>query len=214
MVDDAGSGSASVVVIVEDHALMRRTLERVLAQDFAPLVCATFDHAIRAIDELDAPPLALIVDVNLGTARGDGLDVARHARERFGGAVPTLVLTGTMAPEITERAQELRAEFLAKPQTADALRRFLQRARTQQRWGVADVFALDRAVDEFARLHALTERQRKLLHLLMRAAERGEQPQLNTNTRKAGMRRLLARSGHTSFGEVRAAIKQHALRLV
>jgi CheY-like chemotaxis protein len=212
MTDEVGM-ARKVVVIVEDHALTRSTLERVVAREFAPITCASFEQAMRLLDELDEPPVALIVDVNLGAGRGDGLDIAQRARERFGCRIPTLVLTGTMLPEITERAQELRGEFLAKPQTADALRRFLQRARTQQDWGVADVVALDRAIDEFARLHVLTDRQRKLLHVLMRAAERGERPQLNANTRKAGMRRLLARSGHASFDEVRAAIKQHALRL-
>ena len=207
MTEDVG-----FVLIVEDHTTTRNSLERVVARVFAPISCATYDQAIEAIDRLETRPAALIVDVHLGGSNGgSGLDVADRARERFGGFIPTLVLTGGAAPEVTDRASELRCELLAKPQSGDAIRRFLERARIQQRWGVADVIDLDRAIDRFAADHHLTRRQRDMLFAMLRAAERGERPDINPNTRKAAIRRILGRTGHASFEELRAAIKREAM---
>ncbi len=200
-----------IVMIVEDDELTRHSLERVVARTCTPLVCATYDEAVQALEQLAEPPGALIVDVNLGgETPGDGLDIAQLARARFGGHIPTLILTAGVYPEITVRAQALRGEFLVKPQGPEAVRVFLDRAAIQHEWRVADVLDLERAIHEFANAHGLTARQRKLLYTMMRAAERGERPDLNRNTRKAGMRRILAKTGHAGFEEVRTAIKQRA----
>ncbi len=201
-----------VVLIVEDGAPTRKSIERIVSQDFIAVGCATFDEAVNAIDQLDQRPAALIVDVNLGAgSRGDGIDIAQRAQERFGGHIPTLVMTGSVpVPEMTERAQQLRAEFLVKPQTADALRVFLERAQVRSNWDVADVIDLDRAVARFAALYQLTPTQQKLLYTMMHAAERGERPAINENTQKAGLRRILAKTKHANFEQLRAAIKQLA----
>lgn len=211
--NETATTAPMVVIIVEDNPLARSSLERVVARDHTALVCSTYEQAVQALESLTEPPGALIVDVNLGgDMRGDGIDVAKRARERFGGYIPTLVLTGGVHPDVTERTQELRGEFLVKPQTAEAVRVFLERATIEHAWGVPHVLDLERAVNEFATAHGLTNRQRKLLYTMMRAAERGERPDLNRNTRKAGMRRILAKTGHAGFDEIRTAIKQRARR--
>jgi len=198
-----------VVMIVEDNAVLRRSLERVVAREYTPLASSSFDQAKQALATLAAPPGALIVDINLGGC-GDGLDIAAYARERFRHHIPTLVLTGTILPEITERAQAVRCEFLLKPQSMEAVRLFLDRARIQGAWDLPDVLELDRAVTQFAVEQRLTARQHRLLYTMMRAAERGERADLNPNTRKAAIRRITARTGHAGFEEIRVAIKQLA----
>lgn len=200
-----------VAVVVEDHALLRKRIARLVGRTTKAIACATYEEAIDVIDKLSVPPLALIVDVMLGSAHGDGLMIAEHAHKRFGRHVPTLVLTGSEdIAGITERAQRLRAEFLVKPQNDAALELFVQRATVVEAWDVPDVIDLDRALDRFAHDHKLTARQRQLLMLMMGAAERGERAEINTNTRKAGLRRILARTGHATFRDLRSAIKRLA----
>src|SRR6266850_1960098 len=89
-------------------------------------------------------------------------------------------------------------------------RKSLERAVVQATWAVADVVDLDRAVAQFSTAYQLTPRQAQLLTTMMHAAERGERPEINENTRKAGLRRILAKTGHASFEQVRSAIKQLA----
>lgn len=202
-----------VVVVVEDNARVRASLERMLAPRYRPVGCATFDQALATLDDLPVAPLAMIIDFNLGSTRGDGLDVAVHARRRFRTAIPTLVLTGALDAEVSERANELRTELLVKPQATDALLRFLERAATHVQWRTADVIDLARAVDQFAHEHELTARQLQFLTAMMQAAERGEPPAINPNTRKAGMRRLLSKTGHATFDAVRLEIKRLAIQL-
>ena len=162
---------------------------------------------------MTTPPLAMIVDVHLGSSRGgDGIDVAALAQQQFG-YIPTLVLTGHgSVAHLTARAHGIRASFLYKPQHVETLHLFLERAVVNDAWRVPDVLDLDRALARFSAEHALTRRQSQFLFTLMRAVERGERPEMNANTRKAGIRRILAKTGLGSFEEIRAALKQAAAR--
>lgn len=200
-----------VVMIVEDNNILRASLERCVARIYTPLACSSFAQAKEAISTLEAPLGAMIVDVNLGGG-GDGIDIALHAAERFGRRIPTLVLTGTLLPEVTERAQAMRCEFLIKPQSMDSVRLFLERACIQCAWGVPDAVELDHAIARFSSEHRLTKRQRELLYKMIRTAERGDASDLNPNTRKAAIRRITAKTGHAGFEELRVAIKQLARR--
>ena len=209
--DVAVAAPSMVVMIVEDNNVLRASLERAVARIYTPLACSSFAQAKQTISTLDAPLGAMIVDVNLGGG-GDGIDIAMYACERFGRRIPTLVLTGTLLPEVTERAHAVRCEFLIKPQSMDAVRLFLERARIQCAWDCPDALELDHAVERFAAEQNLTRRQQDLLFKMMRAAERGEIADLNPNTRKAAIRRITSRTGHAGFEELRVAIKQLARR--
>lgn len=209
LVDPADLRS-SIALIVEDHALTRRFLERTAAALYTPIGCASFEEAVEALDAMTRRPAAMIVDVQLGSPHRDGLDFVEQVITRFGTHIPTLVLTGVTHAEVTGRALELRAELLVKPQHAGVIRLFLERARIREEWGVADIVALHAATDRFATCNDLTRRQRALLYTLMQAAERGERDSINPNTRKAAVRRILARTGLESFDDVRAAIKKLA----
>jgi DNA-binding NarL/FixJ family response regulator len=207
------SGRApGTVVIVDDATPVRHDIERVVEPWFTPRTCGSYDEAERVLAELCDPPAALIVEVDLGPGRGDGLDLAQYAHDRFAGRVPTLVITGaSLTPETTERASRLRAELLLKPQSVEVLQLFLDRVRIRATWGATDILDLNREMQRFADSYALTRRQRDLLFQLLRAAERGERAEINGNTRKAGLRRILKRTGHSNFEALRHAVKRRAL---
>ncbi len=207
MVDCAERGllRPAMAIIVEDHALTRRFLERTTTPYCTPVACASFEEAVAAIEAIEVRPAAMIVDVHLGSGHHDGFDVVERARARFGAYIPTLVLTGAIDPAITGRANELRTEFLAKPQHAGAIRLFLERARIQAAWALADAIGLHGAIDRFASTHGMTRRQRELIYVMVQAAESGERDTINPNTRKAAIRRILARTGLASFEDLRLA---------
>ena len=204
----------ATALVVEDDAQLRKGIVRTVRRSFVPIECVSYEHALLELARMTYRPRAMIVDVHLGSSRGgDGIDVAVHAQQMFGVHIPTLVLTGHgSVAHLTARAHSIRAVFLYKPQHPETLHLFLERARVSQTWEVPDVLDLDRALTRFASAHALTKRQTRFLFTLMRAAERGERPQLNANTRKAALRRILAKCGHTSFEEIRAVLKQAADR--
>jgi DNA-binding NarL/FixJ family response regulator len=199
------------IIIVGAPPLLRNSIARVVEQIFTPRLCATFEEAISELETISKPPVALILDVNLGSRRGDGVDIAQLAQDRFHGHIPTLILVDSvLVPEITERAGYLRAEFLAKPLSSDSLRGFLERVLVKAVWATADVLDLDRELQRFVVLYKLTRQQANLLFVLMRAAERGERAMINSNTRKAGLRRILKRTGYATFEQLRYAVKAGA----
>lgn len=199
------------VLVVDDHILSRKNIERVVEKLFVPCACTTYEEALQALDAMTEPPVALILDVNLNSPRGDGLDIGEYAAERFQRQIPTLVITGShLMPEITERAMRLRAEFLVKPQSSESIRLFLERVAVRTTWGACDILDLDSQMRRFAAVHHLTTRQQRLLFTLMRAAERGERPEVNENTRKSGLRRILRRTGHGNFEQLRQTVKHLA----
>jgi DNA-binding NtrC family response regulator len=208
----AESVETASVLIAEDDPQLRKGIVRVVRRAFVPVECGSYEQALAAIDRMTQRPRAMIVDVHLGSSRGgDGIDVAAYAQHQFGVHIPTLVLTGHgSVAHLTARAHSIRAVFLYKPQNAETLHLFLERAKVNEAWDVPEVLDLDRALTRFSSEHALTKRQTRFLFTLMRAAERGERPELNPNTRKAALRRILAKSGHASFEEIRAVLKQAA----
>ncbi len=197
------------VLIAEDDMFVRKGIARVVTRRmYIPVETATYAEAVAKLERLGSCPAAMIVDVQLGDHSGDGLDLVAHVQERFGRHVPALVLTGhSGVATITERALRLRAEFLFKPQTLCAVQLFLERAAIKNAWSVPDVIDMDRTVATFSAAHHLTNRQSSVLFALIRAAERGERADINPNTRKAALRRILAKTGHARFEHLRAAIK-------
>lgn len=206
------ASTSETVLIAEDDAQLRRGIARAARRLLTPIECDSYERAMAELDLMTTRPRALIVDIHLGSNKGgDGIDLAAHAHQRFGANIPTLVLTGhSSVASLTARAHSIRATFLYKPQNAEMIQQFLEHAIVKSTWDVSDVIDLDRALARFAARHALSKRQTQLLFTLMRAAEHGERVQMNPNTRKAGIRRILAKTGHATFDDVRAAIKQEA----
>lgn len=89
-----------VILVVEDDGIIQHLAEETLAEGGYKVDTAS--SAERAIELLDAqsasPYRALVTDVNLGSAKLNGWDVARRARE-LAAELPVVYMTGDSASE-------------------------------------------------------------------------------------------------------------------
>lgn len=83
------------VIVVEDDALVRGTIEEILAEEDIDVTSLDSGAAlIGLISSLEQAPLALITDVKLGGAI-DGFEAAQRLRERFDG-LPVIFVSGDL----------------------------------------------------------------------------------------------------------------------
>jgi FixJ family two-component response regulator len=109
-------GRPQLVAVIEDDAVARRALGRLLR-------AGGFDAALfgsaEAFMASQQAPLCLIVDVNLTGM--SGLDLQKKLRSE-GSNLPVIVTTGQRSDVIRERAQRAGcAAFLWKPFSADTI---------------------------------------------------------------------------------------------
>ena len=87
---------ATRVLVIEDEAGWQRRLDRILGEINCTSVTAeTYDQALDLLNTTDFD--LVIVDLNLDKSTGyaDGLELMPRIRDRFGGQVPVIILTGT-----------------------------------------------------------------------------------------------------------------------
>lgn len=124
--EDAAPAQAPLVLIVEDNPILSMDLAELL-QEWNYAVCGIARSGDAAL-ELAArhrPALAL-VDVGLGGGM-DGIDLAVRLRRDF--ALPSIIVTGALDSELTERAKPARpVGFLSKPYMPGELEKVLREA--------------------------------------------------------------------------------------
>src|SRR5690606_35479889 len=98
------------ILVVDDDALVGRTLTRLLEPEARIHSVMSASHAARLLFELTFD--GAILDVNIGA--DSGLDLLEHLRDR-GADVPVSMLTGHLSPAVANRATELGAFTMAKP---------------------------------------------------------------------------------------------------
>jgi len=166
----------AAILVVDDHAPIRRMLDRTLAAEgYAVSSAADGGGALAAIEQ-SAPDL-VVLDVGLPGV--DGLAVCRRIRAK-GLAIPVLLLTARDA--VPDRVAGLDAggdDYLVKPFATEEL---LARVRALLRRGKApeDLLALGdlqfepaiRKVVRAGREISLSPREADLLELLLRNARR------------------------------------------
>ena len=111
------------VLIVDDDADMRETLEAILVSDGYP--CRTAANGLEALElcALDQPGVVLL-DMLMPIM--NGWDTAHELRERYGKTVPIVVVTAS--EHSAERAAEINADdVLPKPFDIDDLRQIIAR---------------------------------------------------------------------------------------
>jgi CheY-like chemotaxis protein len=69
-------------------------------------------------------PDLLIVDHQLGAGE-NGIEVAQRIRQALDPEIPAMLVTGSITPDLAERARAMGLEFLLKPVIADDLRRHI-----------------------------------------------------------------------------------------
>ncbi|MFO0585684.1 MAG: response regulator transcription factor [Anaeromyxobacter sp.] len=108
------------VLIVDDHPMLRRGLEQVLAEAWPGARCAGVPDAPAALDALAREPWdVVLVDLNLPGR--DGLSLLSEIR-RLHPQLPALVLTSLPEDEFAVRCMQLGAAgFLTKASAGDEL---------------------------------------------------------------------------------------------
>lgn len=114
-----------LVVIVEDEPAVRSGLEVLLQGWGAQIVSfesvAESSAWAAASDPAQLRPDLLIVDYRLEQGR-NGVDAIVALRERFGAAVPAIVVTGSTMSSLDKEAQEKNFHLLLKPVVPNKLR--------------------------------------------------------------------------------------------
>jgi sigma-B regulation protein RsbU (phosphoserine phosphatase) len=116
------------VLIVDDDAMLRRSLALMLARaGFQITVAEDAVPAMQLTETFDV----IVSDYNMGT--GTGADVIKHFKDRFGGQVYCVVLSGE-DDEVTARCREAGADtVMQKPALPTELRRCLDAGLTSIR---------------------------------------------------------------------------------
>jgi two-component system, cell cycle response regulator DivK len=105
---------AAPVLVVDDHDLNRKLLERLLELDGHQVRCA---ESLAAAEEAiaDQPPAMIVLDLNLPD--GSGLDLTRRLKsEPRTAAIPIVACTAAVMPADEDLAREAGCDaFVAKP---------------------------------------------------------------------------------------------------
>jgi two-component system response regulator FixJ len=191
-----------IVLIVEDDEHQARAIARRVPEPLQTVVV----HSVEAAKGALSVPMRLAAAVvDIGLPDGNGLDVVRHIRDR-GLAIPVLVLTAQLDRELINRAYELDASYLCKPQFGDSLQMFFQRAAT----GEALPQPVLDAIDELAEDAGLTAREREVVMRATGGVPRSylaEVMGISENTLKTQISHLLEKTRRSSLSEVVWAVR-------
>ncbi|HSK41456.1 MAG TPA: PAS domain S-box protein, partial [Arenibaculum sp.] len=129
----AGPVSASerrTLLVVEDDPLVSSAVE-MFARDmgFDVVVATCLRDVMAKVAHLEAPPDLILADYRL-PGRGNGVQVIRALRVRFGVQIPACVVTGDLDPGILRRAEAIGVFCLRKPVRPDDLAGLLRAAGT------------------------------------------------------------------------------------
>ncbi len=109
------------VLVVDDDATIRRSIAKALVR--SGFAVTTAEEAVPAMQLPDRFEL-VVVDYNMGTATG--ADVVRHFKQRFGGQVFCVVLSGEDDETLSARCRAAGADaVMVKPALPTELRRCL-----------------------------------------------------------------------------------------
>jgi CheY-like chemotaxis protein len=114
-----------LVLVVEDEAVTRRALARVLRESgYAASAVASAEEALRLLEARGPKPLAAaLIDVDLPGM--DGLSLVEQIEKRWPGTVPILV-TAADADRISRFLARHRAYYVPKPLNVQRVLSILQ----------------------------------------------------------------------------------------
>ena len=88
-----------LIFVVEDEHLLHAVLEETLEDaGYSVTIATSAEEAMEMLDVKGADFRALLTDVNLGSDKLTGWDVAKHARE-INDQIPVVYMTGASAHE-------------------------------------------------------------------------------------------------------------------
>jgi len=114
-----------LIVVIDDEAAIVEGMKVLLSGWGADVLgSATGDDVVAAVHEAGRMPDLLIVDHRLGAGE-NGIEVAQRIRQALDPEIPAILVTGSITPDLAERARAMGLEFLLKPVMADDLRRHI-----------------------------------------------------------------------------------------
>lgn len=131
--DDAAGAAVPVeahlggkmIVVIDDEAAIMEGMKALLSGWGADVLgSASGDDVIAAVHGAGRMPDLLIVDHRLG-AGGDGIEVAQRIRQALDPEIPAILITGSITPDLAERARAAGLAFMLKPVMTDDLRRHI-----------------------------------------------------------------------------------------
>jgi two-component system response regulator DesR len=189
------------ILVLEDDAHVARGIARLVSSRREARVARTIGAA-RTILAAGGRIEAAIIDVVLPD--GNGLDLAAEIRERRG-PVPMLVLTAHAEKVFINRAQALGLEYACKPDHAENLLVFVDRALAPR----ARAAGID-LLRPIASRYALSQREVEILGHAMAGRERDEIARdlgVTENTIKTEIKSLLRKCDAESLSDLVRAIR-------
>jgi len=117
--------SGRLIVVVDDEEAIVAGMEALLSSwGGEAIVSTTGDDVITRVHEAGRLPDLLIVDYRLGN--GDtGIDVAQRLRQELDPEIPAVLVTGSITPDLEEKARAAGLAFLLKPVDPARLRQLI-----------------------------------------------------------------------------------------
>lgn len=194
-------------LLVEDDAAIARAVGRLL-EKVRPTRHVTGVTAAKIALATRGKWTGLVVDI--GLPDGSGLDVVGVARQRWP-SLPALVLTGSTQPADINRSFTLRADFLVKPGSPEAIKAFARKAIARE--SIDDERVAD-VVDQIVVEVGLTTRERDVLLVAIEDVGRSGVAHalgVRENTAKTHVRTLLKKTAAGSLEDLANRIYRRAL---
>ncbi len=114
--------TGKLVVVIDDEPAITQGMKILLSGWGATVIASdSGEDVVSAVHAAGQMPDLIVADYRLGAGR-DGIDVVQRIRRELDPAIPGILVTGTMVPDLVERAREAGLDFLLKPVIPETLR--------------------------------------------------------------------------------------------
>lgn len=115
-----------LIVVIDDEETIVAGMHALLSSWGAEVIASTSgDDIISRVHEAGRLPDLFIVDYRLGDA-DTGIDVTQRLRQTLDPEIPAVLVTGSITPDLEEKARAAGLDFLLKPVTATDLARCIE----------------------------------------------------------------------------------------
>lgn len=212
------------ILVVEDHALVREGIVRILGQLEEPATLYEAANGDEALAVLEREPDLDLVTLDLALPGMDGVTWLAAQRKRFP-AVPIVVVSAYDDAQTVKRVMKLGAAgFVSKAYSADqmldALRRVLAGEIVEPQGGISTPLGIDAPtsapVSERAKDLGLSPRQSEVLGLMAKGKSNRDIAQLlglTEGTVKIHVTAIFKALGVNSRTQALVAVQRHKIRL-
>lgn len=207
------------VLLVDDHALFREGLSRLLASESDIKVAAQCATVKEALEQMSTRQFDLVLlDYELGDRRGNEVVLAARSKG-FNGRI-LIVTVGLTRAEVRQMLNHGASGIFLKNNSPELLVEAIRKVMAGERW--LDPKYLDPTAEEspsaFARRAKFTERDRQVLRGVfegMANKELAERLNVSESAIKASLQQLFSKTGvRTRSQLVRVAIEHYRRELI